>query len=103
MYVTEVLSWQALENVNDQQMIAAMSTLLEDVKTLPGFLFQNLGKDSKGQWIAVYFWRTAKEAHNSNALMANKDSMAKLMQLIDAETLVIEVMDVLQGSEELFC
>lgn len=98
MYVTEILSWNAKSGVSDQQMIAAMLAMLSDLKALPGFLFQNLNKDTKDRWVAVYFWQTAKDAHNSNTLMANKKSMTALMQLLHAETIEMEVMEPLQDS-----
>jgi hypothetical protein len=98
VYVTEILSWQAQADVSDQQMVDAMAAMLADLKALPGFLFQNLSKDSKGRWIAVYFWQIAEDAHNSNTLMANKASMANLMQLLHADSIAMEVMEPLQGS-----
>jgi len=98
MYVTEVLSWQAKANVSDQDMINAVEGLLADLKTLPGFLFQNLSKDSKGRWVEVYFWQTEEDAHNSNSLMADKASMVNLMELIEIESISMEVMSPLQDS-----
>lgn len=98
MCITEILSWEAQPEVSDQQMIAAMQSMLPDLKTLPGFLFQNLNKDNKGRWVAVYFWQTVEDAHNSNTLMANKQSMADLMQLLHAESIEMEVMEPLQVS-----
>lgn len=98
MYVTEILSWQAQAGVSDQQMIAAMQSMLPDLKTLPGFLFQNLSKNAKGRWVAVYYWQTVADAHHSNTLMANKKSMTDLMQLLHAETIEMEVMEPLQNS-----
>ena len=101
MYVTEILSWQAQADVSDQQMAAAIVAMVPDLKTLPGFLFQNLSKDNQGRWVAVYFWQTAENAHNSNTLMAKKESMTKLMQLLQADTIEIEVMEPLQESGKL--
>ncbi len=101
MYITEILSWQAKTGVSDEQMVSAVDAMLSDLKTLPGFLFQTLSKDSQGRWVEVYFWRTAEEAQNSNDLMANKDSMANLMQLLQAETIAMEVMEPLQDSGRL--
>ena len=101
MYVTEILSWQAQAEVSDQQMSEAMAAILPDLKALPGFLFQTLSKDCKGHWVAVYFWQTAEDAHNSNAFMAAKTSMASLMQLIIPETIEMEVMAPLQDSGKL--
>ena len=98
MYVTEILIWQAKANVSDRNMIQAVEGLLPDLKTLPGFLFQNLSKDSKGRWVEVYFWQTAEDAHNSNGLMADKPSMANLMGLIEVESISMEVMPPLQDS-----
>ncbi len=101
MYVTEILRWQAQTDVSDQQMIVAMGAMLPDLKTLPGFLFQNLSKNYQGRWVAVYFWQTAEDAHNSNTLMANKQSMANLMQLLHADSIEMEVMEPLQDSATL--
>ena len=98
MYVTEILSWQAQPGVSDQQMTSAMQAMLPDLKTLPGFLLQNLSKDTKGLWVAVYFWQTTEDAHNSNTLMANKTSMTNLMQLLHAETIEMKVLEPLQDS-----
>jgi len=98
MCITEILSWEAQPDVSDQQMITAMQSMLPDLKTLPGFLFQNLNKDNKGRWVAVYFWQTVEDAHNSNTLMANKQSMTDLMQLLHAESIEMEVMKPLQVS-----
>lgn len=98
MYITEVLSWQAQPEVSDQQMIDAVTALLPDLKILPGFLFQNLSKDSRGRWVEIYFWETSEDAHNSNTLMADKPSMANLMTLIIAESIEMEVLEPLQDS-----
>lgn len=98
MYVTEILSWQAKADVTDEQMVAAVDAMLPDLKLLPGFLFQSLSKDSQGRWIEVYFWQTAEDAHNSNELMAKKESLAQLMQLLHSETINMEVMQPLQDS-----
>jgi len=102
MYVTELLSWQARPEISDEQMTETMAAMLPDLKNLPGFLFQTLSKDSKGHWIAVYFWKTAESAHASNTLMADKTSMVQLMQLLIPETIVMEVMEPLQDSGDPF-
>lgn len=101
MYVTEVLSWQAKPEIDDQQMIDAVNNLLLDLKTLPGFLFQNLSKDSQGRWVEVYFWKTSDDAHNSNEMMADKASMQNLMQLILPQSIEMAVMEPLQDSGRL--
>ena len=98
MYVTELLSWQAKDKVTDQAMVLAVEAMLDDLRSLPGFLFQNLSKDSQGNWFEVYFWRTAEDAHQSNERMANKASLQQLMQLIKPESLKMEVMTPLQDS-----
>lgn len=98
MYVTEILSWQAQPNVSDHAMINAVEAMLPDLRTLPGFIFQNLNKDSNGRWVEVYFWETAEDAHKSNELMADKASLANLMKLLQAETIEMEVMKPLQDS-----
>lgn len=101
MYVTEILSWKAKDGISDQEMIDAVNALLPDLRTLPGFMFQNLSKDQRGRWIEVYFWKTAEDAHNSNTLMADKKSMSNLMLLIQVESLEMEVMAPLQDSGNL--
>ena len=101
MYVTEILTWQAKPEVSDQDMINAVEGILPDLKILPGFIFQNLSKDSQGRWVEVYFWQTAEAAHNSNGLMADKASMANLMGLIEVESISMEVMSPLQDSGSL--
>ena len=98
MYVTEVLSWQALPEISDQQMIVAVNAMVSDLQTLPGFLFQNLSKDTQGRWVEIYFWRTLEAAHNSNGLMQSKISMKNLMRLIQPQSIEMEVMTPLQDS-----
>lgn len=98
MYVTEVLTWQGLPGVSDQQMIDAVEAMVPDLKQLPGFLLQTLSKDSNGRWLDLYFWQTAEEAHASNELMADKASLGALMSLLDVESITMDVMQPLQAS-----
>lgn len=101
MFITEIVSWNALPNITEQAMIDAVNALLPDLKALPGFQYQCLGKNSQGRWVDIYYWDTVKDAHASNELMADKASLRHLMTLIQADSVVIEIIDPQQASSSL--
>ena len=92
MYVVEIVSWKAAPNVTDQQMIDAVQAMVPDLEKLPGFRYQSLSKDDEGLWMDIYYWDTKEDAHQSNDLMANKQSLQDLIPLIDMSSLKIHVL-----------
>lgn len=89
-HVVELVKWNALDGVTDANMIEAVNRLLPDLKTLPGFVKQDLYKDDNGQWVDLYVWDNRENALASNELMAPKPSFAGLMSLIDPSSVTIE-------------
>jgi len=59
---------------------------------------QTLYKDNNDFWIDVYYWDTAENAHLSNERMADKASLKKLLEIIELNTVTIEVFEPLQKS-----
>lgn len=89
-HIIELVKWTALGDVRDAQMVDAVNQLLPDLKTLPGFVKQELYKDDNGQWVDLYIWDTKENALASNDLMAPKPSFAALMSLIEPSSVAIE-------------
>jgi hypothetical protein len=97
--VYETVRWLANKGVDKQQMIQAMTRLSNDLKNLPGFIEQTLYQRENNQWLAVYYWKTEQQAHDSNLLVADKDSFIKLVSLIQADSIEIEVLSPLQQAQ----
>ncbi len=98
MYVVEIVSWNGKSGVTDQEMIEAVNAMIPDLEKLPGFRYQSLSKSKNDQWVEIYYWDTAEEAHRSNDLMADKASLGQLLLLIKLESLSIEVLSPFQES-----
>ncbi len=96
--VFEILTWKAKPGVSDKQMIDAAEAMVADLRELNGFLNQSLYKDENGTWIDIYYWETEKDAHDSNASMAEKTSFHNLIELIDADSITMKVLNTLQSS-----
>ncbi|MFD2204990.1 hypothetical protein [Kiloniella antarctica] len=101
MYAIEILTWESQPDVTDLEMINAVQAMVPDLKKLPGFRYQSLSKNGKGQWVEIYYWDTAEDAHNSNDSMADKPSLQQLLGLIDVKSLTMEVFAPLQESKPL--
>ena len=99
--VFEILTWKSKSGVSDEEMIKTVDSMVGDLKNLNGFLNQTLYKDSDGTWIDIYYWRTEKDAHDSNEGMADKESFKKLMSIIEPDTVTIKVVSPKQSSGEI--
>ncbi len=99
--VYEILTWKSKSGVSDKKMIEAVDEMVVDLRTLDGFLHQTLYKNKDGTWVDVYYWKTEKDAIASNDAMANKDSLKSLMELIEPDSVTIEIMAPLQSSGQL--
>ncbi|MGH1543302.1 MAG: hypothetical protein ACRBHB_23020 [Arenicella sp.] len=99
--VFEILTWKALKNTSDEAMLAAMSEFSDKVKELPGFRQQSLYKNADNIWICIYYWHTEQQAHDSNAAVADEPSFQRLMSLIEATSITMEVLTPLQSSRRL--
>ena len=97
----EILKWRAVDGTTDEHMRDAMESLAVDVRQLPGFLQQTLYKGPENEWICIYYWESAQQAHDSNAAVADKRSFLQLMNIIDANSVSMEVMDAVQHSGDL--
>ncbi|MEZ8129686.1 hypothetical protein [Enterovibrio norvegicus] len=97
-YVVETVTWQAKQGVSTEDMSAAIDDMLVDLKTLPGFLHESLCQASNGDWMQLYYWETEHDAHQSNALMADKASFVQLLSLIVPESVAINVYAPVQAS-----
>lgn len=89
--VIETVTWRANEDVTEEEMKNAVESMLLDLKTLPGFVHETLSVNETGQWLQLYYWETTEDAHNSNQLMADKPSFAKLIALIQPDSVDIQV------------
>ena len=98
MPVIEIVSWKAKDNITDQQMITAINNLTPDLRELPGFRTQSAGKDADNRWVDVYFWDSADDAHASNELMADKSSLAALMELLEPDSVTMQIIEPMQTS-----
>ncbi|CCO49937.1 putative Dimeric alpha-beta barrel protein [Vibrio nigripulchritudo SOn1] len=89
--VIETVTWRVNEGVSEEEMKSAVELMLLDLKNLPGFIHETLSVNETGQWLQLYYWETAEDAHNSNQLMADKPSFAKLIALIQPDSVDIQV------------
>ncbi|MEE9494698.1 MAG: hypothetical protein V3W04_15165 [Gammaproteobacteria bacterium] len=99
--VFEILTWKSKAGVSDDEMINAVDSMVGDLKNLNGFLNQTLYKDSDGTWIDIYYWKTEKDAHDSNEGMADKASFKELMSVIEPDTVTMKVVSPKQASGEI--
>lgn len=99
--ILEILTWKAKSpDISDDEMIAAVAGMVPDIKMLKGFQSQSLYKDSTGTWIDVYYWDSEEDAHASNGTMADKASLARLIDMIAPGSITLEVMTAVQSSEQ---
>ena len=99
--VFEILTWKSKSGVSDEEMVRAVDGMVEDLRSLNGFLNQTLYKEEDGTWIDVYYWQTEKDAHDSNDAMAAKESFKKLMSIIEPNTVTLKVVSPKQSSGEI--
>ncbi len=97
-YVYERVTWKAKPGVSDSDMVAAVDRMVDDLKQVDGFLNQTLYKDKNDQWVDIYYWKTEQNAIDSNGAMAEKESFKQLIQLIEPESVAIDIMAPLQSS-----
>lgn len=98
MSVLEIVKWKAKPNVSDEQMVKSVNDMVPDLEKLEGFINQTLYKDENDNWIDIYYWDTAENAHLSNERMADKKSLKELLELIELETVTMEILNPLQKS-----
>jgi hypothetical protein len=96
--VLEILKWKSKKNVSDENMIESVANMVKDLNSLKGFLNQALYKSSSGEWIDIYYWETEEDAYASSTIMADKKSYTNLINLIEPESVTIEVIHQLQSS-----
>ena len=99
MSVLEIVKWKAKPNVSDNQIIDAVNSMVPDLKKLDGFINQTLYKNIEEYWVDVYYWNTAENAHLSNERMAEKESLKKLLEIIELDSVTMEILEPLQKSE----
>jgi len=98
--IVEVLTWKSKFGVTDEEMISAVNAMAPDLEKLQGFINQSLYKTSENKWVDIYYWETEKDAHDSNASMDGKETLKALIDLIEPNSISIEVMPQLQSSVE---
>lgn len=89
-HCAELVKWRSKPGASDAAMIAAVDGLLPDLQKLPGFISQTLYQGKDGLWVDLYFWETEEQATASLGLMEGKASFAKLMALIDPDSVTID-------------
>ena len=99
MNILEIVKWKAKPNVSDKQMIEAVEAMVPDLKNLEGFKNQTLYKDNDNNWVDVYYWDSIENAHLSNERMSDKKSLQNLLELIELESVSMNILESLQKSE----
>jgi len=96
--ILEIVTWKSKNNIKDSDMIKAINNMVDDLKELDGFCSQTLYKNDENVWVDIYYWETVESAKMSSQNMCEKDSFKKLMMLIDADTVTVEISEPLQSS-----
>jgi len=99
MSVLEIVKWKVKPEIKDSQLIEAVQAMVPDLKELDGFINQTLYKNSEDYWVDIYYWDSPENAHNSNDLMAKKASLIELLEMIELDTVTMEVLESIQKSE----
>lgn len=99
MSVIEIVKWKAKPNISESEMKEAVNQMVPDLKKLDGFINQTLYKNNENYWIDVYYWDSSENAHLSNERMAEKESLKKLLEIIELDTVTMEILEPLQKSE----
>lgn len=86
----EIVKWKSAPGVSDAAMRDAAHALVPDLQAVGGFVDKVLCRQGD-EWVDVYFWETAQDAHLSNERMASRPSFANLMALVQADTVSISV------------
>jgi hypothetical protein len=97
-HIFETVKWKSKSGVPDKKMIDAVNSMVIDLKGLKGFLHQSLYKDFNEVWVDVYYWETEEDAHASNVSMGDKASFKNLIDLIELDSVSIEILHQLQSS-----
>jgi len=97
-HIFETVKWKSKSGVPDKEMVDAVNAMVLDLKSLKGFLHQSLYKDTNEVWVDVYYWETEKDAHASNMSMSDKVSFKNLIDLIEPNSVSIEILHPLQSS-----
>ncbi len=96
--IFETVKWKSKSGIPDEKMIDAVNAMVLDLKSLKGFLHQSLYKDTNEVWVDVYYWETEEDAHASNVSMSDKASFKNLIDLIEPDSVSIEILHPLQSS-----
>lgn len=88
--IVEIVKWKSKPGVADQDVIEAAAALVPDLRTVGGFIGKTLYK-GEAEWVDIYHWETLADAHQSNGRMAHKQSLSKLLSLVQPETVSITV------------
>lgn len=96
--VFEVVKWKSKSDISDKETIDAVNSMAVDLKILKGFLQQSLYKNSNDEWVDVYYWKTLEDAQDSDISMSGKDSFKRLIELIEPNSVSIEIMREIQSS-----
>ncbi len=99
MSVLEIVKWKAKPNIKDNQMIKTVNAMVPDLKKLKGFINQTLYKNDEDYWVDIYYWDTYENANLSNDRMAEKESLKKLLEIIDLNTVTMKILTPLQKSK----
>lgn len=99
MNIIEIVKWKAKPDVTDFQMTETVSAMVPDLKKLEGFISQTLYKNDENLWIDLYYWDTSENAHLSNERMAEKESLKALLEIIELDSVTMEILEPLQKSE----
>lgn len=89
--IVEIVKWKSASGVTDQAVIAAALGLVPDLKSIGGFIDKTLYKNGD-EWVDIYYWESAEDAHLSNERMAKKGSLAELFSMVQPDTVSITVM-----------
>lgn len=100
-YIYETVTWKAKEQVTDEAMIEAATAFGQTLKSLSGFLHQALYKGDQDIWVSVYYWETEADAKASNEAVAGDKHFARLLELIEPESIAIRLHSPLQQTGHL--
>jgi hypothetical protein len=87
--VLEMVTFQSVDGVAEQQFLAAAEASTGALITLPGFLGRRLAKAADGSWIDIVEWRDAASARAASTIFHKLSQAEVFCSMIDMSSVKV--------------
>ena len=97
--IVKVIQYKLVKGTDEKSFLSASNKLMPKLAKLSGFIKRELLKDESGIWLDIVYWKSMKQARESEEKITAISECMKCINMMDSSSMKVMLFEQIQNYE----